>query len=246
MLARTSPGSLLGQLNEADTVRWQLSATLGGAWQTGNVDLGILRASAGWLTQTTGTWVYKSQNNLLLQRFGEFTADRDLLSRHFLYFHPRQRLYPFAIATVESSLRRQLDWRVFGGAGLTLSAVQKPGHSIKASLSLFYESSEYAAPLAATGTITLRQWRLAPYLSGHHRFGQYLHLWYLGFVLFGRQPEWSNRWHLEAGAEVRLSARLSASAQYQFTREAFVPEPTRLTDGVLTYGLRISLSPPTP
>lgn len=238
-----NPADGLAQLNENDTLRYQFSTGLTGAYQRGNVDLSILRARMDLLVNPGKQLVYKGQSSGMRQRFGDFLADRDGLTRHFLYYNPNTWAYPFAMLIAEHSLRRKLNARVFGGIGVTVNLIRSVNHSLKVSMSGVYEASRYSADVLVDENRLSQwsQWRLTPYISGFHRVNQFVSLWYSGFLLMGNAPAPNHRLHLDAGMDLRISKVLNATINYQFTREAAVPFGIQRNDAVLTYGLRLLL-----
>ena len=116
---------------------------INGIRQTGNVDLGIIRARVEFTARLSNHITFKSQNNSLYQDFGGFKADNDINSRNYLYFKPEKRIYPFAMAYIQSNYRLKIQQRFFYGAGATLQLIQKENHSLKTSTSMVYEKSNY-------------------------------------------------------------------------------------------------------
>ena len=76
------------QLNESDTVKFQLRASLTGNYQQGNVELLNIKSKLEFVFSQQKDWVFKSQNSSLYQSFYSKEADNDIFSRNYLYYHP--------------------------------------------------------------------------------------------------------------------------------------------------------------
>lgn len=84
-------GIAFAQLNESDTLKFQMRGSASGSWQVGNVDLWVVRGKLDMVVNNNKSLVFKSQNNSLYQQFGSFKADNDLNSRNYLYFKPQKK-----------------------------------------------------------------------------------------------------------------------------------------------------------
>lgn len=133
------------QIDESDTARLQLNTTLTGRCQMGNVELLLIKAKFDLSSQLGKSFVLKSQNTSLYQEFANQKVDNDLSSRNFLYFNPEQKLYPLAMFFASTNFRRKVNNRFLYGLGLTYQALKQGNHTIKISVSSFYESSNFDA-----------------------------------------------------------------------------------------------------
>lgn len=238
------PIATLAQLNESDTARLQLRAGLSGAWQKGNVDLLVLRSKLDVVAaDSSGQWVYKSQNSHLYQAFGGRRADNDLSSRHYLYHHPRRQVYPFAMLYLQTNYRRKLDYRVFGGAGLTVQLLRTAGSNLKLSGSVVYEGTRFDAKsynkLAYNGSPTIALWRSTFYLAGWHPLAQKkARLFYTAYLQPGLDGNRNLRSSLELGLDLPVWKGLGMQLAYLYVREGVMPDEVRTTDQLLTFGLQ--------
>lgn len=236
-----------GQLNESDTLRVQVRAGINGIRQTGNVDLGILRTRLELVLGLPAGLVFKSQNNTLYQEFGGWKADDDINSRNYLYHRPDRRLYPFAMAYLQSNFRLKIRQRFFAGAGMTLQVLRRPGHSLKTSASLVHESTAYTADqfnrayYSGSGSIAL--WRPTLYVAGSHALGGgALRLSYSGYWQPGLDEVSNQRLQAEAGLAGNVWKGLSLTVQYLFFFEEVVPLAVLREDALLTFGLSYAFS----
>lgn len=230
------------QLNESDTVRFQMRAGLNGIRQTGNVDLGIVRSRLELVAKLSPSFTFKSQNNSLYQEFSRFKADNDINSRNYLYYKPQNRLYPFAMAFVQTNFRLKIDNRFFTGAGLTYQLIRTQKHIIKLSGSVVYEETRFSKNIFNetyyNGKNLIAIWRPTVYMAGIHKFSD-------GKVKFNYSTYWqygidqvqNQRLQAEAGLDFKIWKGLSITGQYLFLFEQVVPEKILQRDGILTFGL---------
>ncbi|MFN3301083.1 MAG: DUF481 domain-containing protein [Sediminibacterium sp.] len=230
------------QLNESDTARFQLRAGLNGIRQTGNVDLGILRSRLELMVKISPSFTFKSQNNSLYQEFSGFKADNDINSRNYLYYKPQNRLYPFAMAFVQTNFRLKIDSRFFTGAGLTYQIIRENNHSLKLSGSVVYEETRFSKILFNESYYNDKNliaiWRPTLYIAGIHKFSEgKVKFNYSAYWQYGIDQVQNQRLQAEIGLDFKLWKGLSITGQYLFLFEQVVPEKILQKDGILTFGL---------
>ncbi|GAB3789115.1 DUF481 domain-containing protein [Spirosoma horti] len=232
----------LAQLNESDTARLQIRASLTGNFQQGNVEVITVRSKLDVVASPVLSWVVKSQNSSLYQSFYSVKADRDLFSRNFLYYQPERRLYPFAIAYISTNYRRKIDLRFFAGAGATRQLVNTPRHVVKLSAGAVYENTRFAASTYSEtrydGSPTIGLWRGTTWLGGwHYWLDNHLRLYYDAYY----QPAFSDahnyRWQYDIGVDFPSWRGLAFNALYTYTHEHVVIAKIQPDDKILTVGL---------
>lgn len=237
-----SLGKIFAQLNESDTLRFQLRASLSGNYQQGNVVYFALRSKLDLTFAPYKKWVLKSQNNSLYQAFFSQKADNDIFSRNFLYYNPRGRIYPFAIAYVSSNFRRKINNRYFAGAGATWQAVNTKNHVLKFSASAVYEATKFNADTynydEYNGNSNINLWRGTLYLAGqHYLFERQIRLFYDAYW----QPSFDNadnyRTQADAGMDFPVWKGVSMSILYTLTHEHVVAQNIKQEDKILSFGL---------
>lgn len=120
-----SKGKLFAQLNESDTIKFQLRASVTGNYQQGNVEVLNIKSKIEFSFSLVESWVVKSQNSSLYQAFYSVEANNDIFSRNYIYYKPQRKIYPFAIAYISSNFRRKIDNRSFFGTGITWQVFNK-------------------------------------------------------------------------------------------------------------------------
>lgn len=232
----------LAQLNESDTARLQVRASLTGNFQQGNVEVTTVRSKLDVVASPVLSWVFKSQNSSLYQSFYSVKADNDLFSRNFLYYHPERRLYPFAIAYISTNYRRKIDLRYFAGAGATLQLINTPRHVVKLSAGVVYENTRFAASTYTetryNGSPIIGLWRGTTWLGGwHYLLDNHLRLYYDAYY----QPTFSDatnyRWQYDIGVDFPIWRGLAFNALYTYTHENVVITKIQPDDKILTVGL---------
>ena len=230
------------QLNESDTVRMQMRVAFSGNYQQGNVEVLTLKARGDLTVRAGRHWVYKTQNASLYQRFSGRRADNDLFSRHYLYYRPERRIYPFGISYLSTNYRRKVDWRVFAGGGLTWQFLNQPGQVIKIAAGTVYEQSGFNGSTYShsryNGDERIALWRGSFFMMGwHYLAGGKIRLYYDAYW----QPAFSYaanyRTQYDIGVDLPVWKGLSLTALYTFTRENVVVSQVKTSDRLLTWGL---------
>lgn len=234
--------ALYGQLNESDTAKLQLRFGLSGAWQKGNINLSILRAQAEAVSNGKMKWVFKTQNNALLQKFAKKLADRDFTSRNFIYYNPKRRFYPFGMIQLQGNYRRGINFRQFSGAGLTWQILHKPLVNVKLSGSLVYETTQFVSDQFDDsnydGNRLVKLGRMTVYASAFFRFpGNRTRLSLSAFYQPAMTDLKNLRSQFDASLETPLLKNLLFSTTYLYTYEQLTLSNTKQSDQILTFGL---------
>lgn len=234
------------QLNESDTAQFQMRAGLTGAAQKGNVDLLVLRGNVELVANKNNLYVFKTQGNSLYQSFGGFKADNDMNSRSYFYVNPFRKLYPFAMVYAQTNYRRQINFRWFGGAGITWQFVQTPNTVLKLSASLVHENTSFSNTQfnepTYNGTETIKLWRATMYLTGWHNLADHhLKLFYRAYMQPGFDRVANNRAQVDIGFDFPVWKGLSAFTQYSYIYEQIVAVSVQQYDRILTFGISFQL-----
>lgn len=237
-----SLGTVTAQLNESDTMRFQLRAALTGNYQRGNVEVLNIKSKLECSFSPHTNWVIKSQNSSLYQAFYSAKADNDIFSRNYIYYKPQLRFYPFAIGYISSNYRRKIKTRYFAGAGITWQAFNTKNHVLKLSASTVYESTRFRSAsynlVAYNGNNKIDCWRATLYTGGwNYLLKKHLRIYYDAYW----QPALNNsrnyRTQLDIGADLPVWKGLSLNVLFAFTHENIVIEKVKQEDKILTFGL---------
>lgn len=234
------------QINESDTAKLQLRATLTGNYQKGNVDVLTLRSKLELSLALADDVVFKSQNSSLYQSFYSVKADNDVFSRNYFYYGPQHRIYSFAIAYVSTNYRRKINTRYFTGVGFTYQLLNKPLHVLKLSTSAVYEQTKFAGTsfnhAEYNGSNRIGLWRETLYAGGwNYLFQNCLRFSYDAYW----QPAFNNRKNyrtqVDAGLDFPVWKGLSFTMLYTFTHENVVITKVKQEDTILTFGITYNL-----
>jgi Protein of unknown function, DUF481 len=232
---------LPAQLNEGDTAKFQIRASMTGNFQKGNVELTLVRGRLEAVYAPVENWVLKTQNSSMYQAFFSKKADNDVFSRNYLYFKPFNRIYPFALAFVSTNFRRKIDLRYFIGPGVTYRVVWNKKHSVKAAAGVVYEQTRFAASnfnanrYDGTGRIGL--WRATVWTGGSHRLaGDRIRFFSEAFYQPAFDTRENFRWQLDTGLDFPVWKGFSFNVLYTVTNENITIEKIKQRDRVLSFG----------
>jgi Protein of unknown function, DUF481 len=246
LLLSLSCTRLQAQLNESDTVKFQLRTSFTGNYQRGNVNILTLRGRLDITYAPLRNIVFKTQNSSLYQELFSVKADNDIFSRNYIYFKPSKRLYPFGIAYISANYRRKISTRIFAGTGITLQALNKPGQSIKISAATVYERSRftdnrYNQPLY-NGSKIIDCWRATFYTGGRNYFFQNrLRIYYDAYWQPALNDRKNYRTQFDIGIDCPVWKGLSFTSLYTYTHEHVVISGIQQSDRIFTVGLSYNL-----
>lgn len=233
--------SSFAQLNESDTLKYQLRCSATGNYQQGNVEVLNLKSKIDFSFAPNHNFVFKSQNSSLYQTFFKVKADNDIFSRNYIYYKPTKIIYPFAIAYISSNYRRKINERYFAGAGLTFQAINTKLHVLKFSISSVYEVTSFAKTTfnfaEYNGNDNIRLWRGTLYMSGwNYLAGKKIRLYYDAYW----QPAYSNknnyRTQVDLALDFPIYKGLSFNVLFALFHENVVINKVKQDDKLLTFG----------
>lgn len=151
-------------------------------------------------------------------------------------------MYSFAMFFAQTNFRRKIDYRFFGGIGITYQVVNEINNSVKLSVSLIKEKTRFSAfkfnQTYYNGYNDITLWRGTAYVSGNHKISNNtLRLFYNGYWQPAFETVANNRVQVEAGAEMPIWKGLSMSVQYLYNYEQVVAEKIKQTDRIMTFGI---------
>jgi Protein of unknown function, DUF481 len=238
--------NLRAQLNESDTTKFQLRISAGGNFQNGNVEVSTIKSRLDFTYAPVNNLIIKSQNNSLYQSFYGRKADNDIFSRNYLYFQPQRKIYPFGIAYISTNFRRQIDLRVFAGAGLTWQIINNSSLVVKLAASGVYETTRFNSSVynfsEYNGNNKIKLWRGTLYTGGWiYLFSNKVRIYYDAYW----QPAFNNRNNyrsqLDIGLDIPVWKGLSVNAIYAFTHENVTVLNIKQNDRIITFGLAYQL-----
>jgi hypothetical protein len=234
------------QLNESDTTKFQLRASITGNYQQGNVEVLNMKSKIDFSFSPHKNWVIKSQNSSLYQSFYSIEADNDIFSRNYIYYKPQRKVYPFVIVYLSTNYRRIINNRYFAGAGLTYQLINTNTNVLKLSASAVYETTHFTSNTynyhEYNGSDKINVWRGTLYVGGwKYVCEKHIRLYYDAYW----QPAFNNgsnyRTQVDIGVDFPIWKGLSFNALYAFTHENVVIEKVKQEDKILTFGVAYTL-----
>ena len=231
------------QINESDTVSFQLNSRIGGVLQTGNVEfyrlVASLEASARLGQEAL---VIKTQNDYLFQKFVKNKADESIHSMNFIYYQPDRRLYPYFVGLYSMNFRRDIDYRLFGGLGASYQIIVQPLHNLKISTNLLYESTGYAVAdfneAGFNGSPRISTWMNSLYMSGYHQIIQRkIGVFHEGYFQYSLTERDLWRLHFVLGLNFNLVKGLAVSTRLNYTYENIIAQGNQQEDLLWTWGV---------
>lgn len=238
------PFLLSAQINESDTLHLKADLSLSGFWQGGNVETVIFRAKSNLSFKPLKKWVFKTTNSYVYQAFGGQKADEDILSLNFLYFNPKRKLYPLALAFVSTNYRREIDLRYLVGGGFTCQVLNRKNNWLKFSVTGEYEQTNFDEVnfnhSAYDGNRSVNTLRGTLWVNGkYHLFKHSLIFNHESYFQPSLQQGDNIRWRADIGLELPLWKFLNFKINYIKTFESLVIENQEQEDQFLTFGFTI-------
>lgn len=240
LLAVTSHAT--AQINESDTMKWQLRTSLTANYQQGNVEVLSIRSRLEFLVRPLEKWAFKTQISSLYTEFYNHKVDNDINTRNSLYFQPQRRLYGVIVAFISANHRRKIKSRYVIATGpawqaiRTKSFILKLGTSVVLESTLFKDSVFNQSNYNGQDKISLGRYSLYAGGSGF-AFHNRLRIYYELYIQQSFNNSKNYRTQLEVGLDFPIWRGLSFNAVYASTHENVVVKDIRLNDRILTFGL---------
>jgi hypothetical protein len=178
----------------------------------------------------------------LYQEFYGTRADNDFASRNYLYFKTQNKIYPYLIAFVSGTYRRDINSRTFAGIGATWHVMRKSKHSIRFSANTVYEATWFAQSDfnidQYNGNSVIDLWRCSFYTNGNHSFhDKSITISYEAFYQPSPQDFNNYRVHTDITVDFKIWKGLSINTSHLFTWESLVVESVKRKDTIVGFGL---------
>lgn len=234
--------SAFGQINEADTTRWQYRLTSTGIILSGNVN-DFISSSRAELAHNGSKWGLFSGTSYTYKNRDHEVTTNDVTSRNILSYGQRRRVYPFVIVSLAKSLRRGIDFQYQIGPGIVYRLFGTQQSFMRVGTSAIYESSRYAGNEFEnyTGTSNMiNKWRLQSFIAGTQTVsGGRLRLVYE----VSWQPAFqgnNNRVYALAAAEVPINRYVALRGNLEYIHENVVLIDRSTYDLLVTFGVTIT------
>jgi hypothetical protein len=234
------------QLNESDTLKWQLRLSCNGSWLEGNVKR-LLIVNRLELTHARSQWAYNNRTDYQYGTTRQAKTENDVAIYNFVYYKPRKRFYPFVMGIIETNYRRKIKFRYQIGPGVSYCLMQGPNHLLKFSLTGTYESTRFGGrhfnKIADTTSNHIKIIRLTGRIYGRqilikNKLNFLYELWWQQSL----KDKNNYRFYSEETLVLPLSGNFSFRTTFRYTYERIVLRGLKPYDLFWVFGFSISNS----
>ncbi|HNP78789.1 MAG TPA: DUF481 domain-containing protein [Cyclobacteriaceae bacterium] len=231
------------QLNESDSINWQLKFNATGSVLDGNVARTLLLQRFE-VAHANTRWGVSSRNDYQYGRTRYILTENDVISYNFVYLHPLSRVYPYFMALVETNYRRNIGFRYQTGPGVSWNVVRKKDHAVKLSLTGTYEYTRYGGnqfdEAVYNGNNIIETWRVTGRVFGKHRLSSALRVSYEFWWQQSLDQSVNYRYHTEEAIEFPVSKHVAFRTGLRYSYENIELQGLKPFDLYWTYGLTIT------
>jgi hypothetical protein len=244
--AQTSAPTPTAGTPDPTGLAWRYAAGLDGNLALGVVDR-LLVGARGDLLVTTPVWGLYVEPRWTYARANDLLTDAEHYLRAVGFFHPRDRLYGFAVGLLERSFRRRYEVRATGGAGIGSNLVRTDLLQLLVAEGLVHETTEfYVADLIGDPDATsTRRGVVRPVTraSGRLRFADRAAFFFDAYFKPAITEIADYRILAKASFELALGFagghQLAARALLDYTRETVRVAGTSEDELMLSFGLAV-------
>lgn len=238
-----SAGKLFAQLNENDSIPWQVKFNATGSILDGNVARTLLLNRIE-VAHANKQWGISTRNDYQYGRTFYKLTENDVISYNFLYLRPLNKIYPYLMALVETNLRRKIDFRYQVGPGITWNVINKKTSLLKLSATSTYENTRYADTIfddeKYNGSNSIETWRITGRIFGKHTLESKVRISYEFWWQQSLNESINYRYHTEEAIEFPITKHLALRTALRYSYENIELLGLKPFDLFWTYGLTIS------
>lgn len=239
----TAWANLSAQLNESDSIRWQVKFNATASVLNGNVARTLLLTRIE-VAHANERWGISTRNDYQYGRTFYNLTENDVISYNFIYIKPLARVYPYVMGLVETNLRRRIDFRYQVGPGVSWNVVRKKTSFVKLSLTGTYENSQYSGSVfddeQYNGNTVLDTWRLTGRIFGKHRLLDKVRISYEFWWQQSLSDRVNYRYHTEEAIELPVTKHIAFRTALRYSYENIELVGLKPYDLFWTYGLTIT------
>lgn len=236
-------GNLFAQLNESDSVRWQVKFNATASVLDGNVARTLLLTRIE-VAHANERWGISTRNDYQYGRTFYNLTENDVISYNFIYIKPLARVYPYIMGLVETNLRRRIDFRYQVGPGVSWNVVRKKTSFVKLSVTGTYENTQYNGSVfddeQYNGSTVLDTWRLTGRIFGKHRLLDKVRISYEFWWQQSLSDRVNYRFHTEEAVELPVTKHIAFRTAVRYSYENIELVGLKPYDLFWTYGLTIT------
>lgn len=231
------------QLNESDSIRWQVKFNATGSVLDGNVArtlllnrLEVARANEKFGLSTRNDYQYGTARHKL--------TENDVISYNFVYLKPLSKVYPYVMGLVETNLRRRIDFRYQVGPGVSWNIVQQKSSLLKLSVTGTYENTRYNGTIfddaKYNGANVIETWRATGRIFGKHILKSKIKISYEFWWQQSLNDSFNYRYHTEEALEFPIAKNVSLRTAFRYSYENVELLGLKPFDLFWTYGFTIT------
>ena len=245
ILTAFSVSNCYSQLNESDSIKFQMKFSSTGSYLDGNVNR-LLLLNKLELALANNKWGISSRNDYQYGRTFHTLTENDISSWNFIYLKPLNRVYPYIMFLYETNYRREIIQRLQPGLGLSYNAIHdNKNHLLKLSLTGSYETSKYEGykfqHQSDTSSNQLNTWRATARLFGKHKlFKDKVRVSYEFWFQQSVTEKNNYRYFNEESIEFPISKYFAFKTGFRYTFENLELQGKKPYDLFWTYGITIS------
>lgn len=235
--------NLSAQLNESDSIRWQVKFNATASVLDGNVARTLLLTRIE-VAHANERWGMSTRNDYQYGRTFYNLTENDVISYNFIYIKPLARVYPYVMGLVETNLRRRIDFRYQVGPGVSWNVVRKKTSFVKLSVTGTYENTQYNGSVfddeQYSGSTVLDTWRLTGRIFGKHRLLDKVRISYEFWWQQSLSDRVNYRFHTEEAVELPVTKHIAFRTAVRYSYENIELVGLKPYDLFWTYGLTIT------
>lgn len=236
-------GNLFAQLNESDSIRWQVKFNATASVLDGNVARTLLLTRIE-VAHANERWGMNTRNDYQYGRTFYNLTENDVISYNFIYIKPLAKVYPYVMGLVETNLRRRIDFRYQVGPGVSWNVVRKKTSFVKLSVTGTYENTQYNGSVfddeQYNGSTVLDTWRLTGRIFGKHRLLDKVRISYEFWWQQSLSDRVNYRFHTEEAVELPVTKHIAFRTAVRYSYENIELVGLKPYDLFWTYGLTIT------
>lgn len=232
-----------GQLNESDSIRWQLKFNATGSVLDGNVARTLLLHRLE-VAHANSRWGVSTRNDYQYGRTRYILTENDVISYNFFYLKPLSKVYPYLMGLIETNYRRNILFRYQVGPGISWNVVQQKKNSLKLSLTGTYENTRYGGTVfdddVYNGSDVIETWRITGRVFGKHTLTGNFRVSYEFWWQQSLQQSINYRYHTEEALEFPFSKHVAFRTGLRYSYENIELQGLKSFDLYWTYGFTIT------
>jgi Protein of unknown function, DUF481 len=242
-IALALSSQLFAQLNESDSIRWQLKFNSTASVLDGNVARTLL-LNRFEVAHANKKWGISTRNDYQYGRTRYILTENDVISYNFIYLKPLAKVYPYFMGLVETNLRRRIDFRYQVGPGVSWNVVNDKSSLLKLSITGTYENTRYNGSVfdddKYNGSNTIETWRATGRVFGRHVLKSKLKFTYEFWWQQSLSEQVNYRFHTEEAIELPITKHIAFRTAVRYSYENIELVGLKPFDLLWTYGLTIT------